>query len=167
MGRSKGNEDNQPARLYKIDGQYFDEVRDPEGPGIKQWTTICWVRIRILSSKAGNQTQKSSFTYPQGNIQVEAINKILLRDIEKRIRESKRKWPEELANVLWAYKTSPRTSTGETPFKLAYWIEAMLPIKAGSPSHRPINFDEIANEEMLRTNMEIIDEVRDQAIARM
>ncbi|KAL8147927.1 hypothetical protein AgCh_005306 [Apium graveolens] len=86
---------------------------------------------------------------------------------EKRLRESKTKWQEELPNVLWAYRTSPRTSTGEMPFKLAYGTEAMLPIEVGSPSHRAINFDEIANEEGLRTNIELIDEVRDQDVARM
>ncbi|XP_074377983.1 uncharacterized protein LOC141719499 [Apium graveolens] len=53
------------------------------------------------------------------------------------------------------------------PFKLAYGTEAMLPIEVGSPSHRAIIFDEIANEEGLRTNIELIDEVRDQAVARM
>ncbi|XP_074351304.1 uncharacterized protein LOC141690396 [Apium graveolens] len=53
------------------------------------------------------------------------------------------------------------------PFKLAYGTEAMLPIKVGSPSHRAINFEEVANEEGLRTNLELIKEVRDQAIARM
>ncbi|XP_074327827.1 uncharacterized protein LOC141665744 [Apium graveolens] len=58
-------------------------------------------------------------------------------------------------------------STGETPFKLAYGTEVMLPIEVGSPSHRAINFDEIANEEGLRTNIELIDEVRDQVVARM
>ncbi|XP_074343205.1 uncharacterized protein LOC141681412 [Apium graveolens] len=69
--------------------------------------------------------------------------------------------------MLWAYRTSPRTSTGETPFELAYGMEAMLPNEVGSPSHREINFDEIANEEGLRTNIELIDEARDQAIIRM
>ena len=43
----------------------------------------------------------------------------------------------------------------------------MLPIKVGSPSHRAINFEEEANEEGLRTNMELIDEVRDQVVERM
>ncbi|XP_074364808.1 uncharacterized protein LOC141705815 [Apium graveolens] len=43
----------------------------------------------------------------------------------------------------------------------------MLPIEVGSPSYRAINFDEIANEEGLRTNIKLIDEVRDQAVARM
>ncbi|XP_074327805.1 uncharacterized protein LOC141665719 [Apium graveolens] len=68
-------------------------------------------------------------------------------------------------NILM--RTSPRTSTGETPFKLAYGTEAMLPIEVGSPSHRAINFDEVANEEELRTNMELINEVRDQAVEKM
>ncbi|XP_074336525.1 uncharacterized protein LOC141673680 [Apium graveolens] len=43
----------------------------------------------------------------------------------------------------------------------------MLPIEVGSPSHRAINFYEIANEEGLKTYMELIDEVLDQAVARM
>ncbi|XP_074346651.1 uncharacterized protein LOC141685450 [Apium graveolens] len=68
-------------------------------------------------------------------------------------------------NILM--RTSPRTSTRETPFKLAYGTEAMLPIEVGYPSHRAINFEEDANAEGLRTNMKLIDEVRDQAIERM
>ncbi|XP_074351525.1 uncharacterized protein LOC141690643 [Apium graveolens] len=90
----------------------------------------------------------------------------MLQGIEKRLKESKSKWPEELSSVLWSYRTSPRTSTGETPFKLAYDTEAMLPIEVGSPSHRAINFEEEANEG-LKTNMDLIDEVRDQAVERM
>ncbi|XP_074352311.1 uncharacterized protein LOC141691471 [Apium graveolens] len=37
----------------------------------------------------------------------------------------------------------------------------MLPIEVGSNSHRAIKFDEVANEEGLRINMELIDEIRD------
>ncbi|XP_074346833.1 uncharacterized protein LOC141685638 [Apium graveolens] len=81
------------------------------------------------------------------------------------------KWVEAKAmrtiNQQDCIKTSPRTSTGETPFKLAYGTEAMLPIEVGSPSHKTINFEEEANEKGLRTNMELIDEVRDQAVERM
>ncbi|XP_074323556.1 uncharacterized protein LOC141690856 [Apium graveolens] len=115
----------------------------------------------------GIKYKKSSVAYPQGNGQVEVTNRILLRVIEKRLKEIKSKWLEELPSVLWYYRTSPRTRTRETPFKLAYGTEAMLLIEVVSPSHRAINFDEVANEEGLRTNMEIIDEVQDQAIAKM
>ena len=68
----------------------------------------------------GIKHKKSSLAYPQENGQVEIINWILLRGIEKRLKESKNKWPEELPNVLWAYRTSPQVSTWETPFKIAY-----------------------------------------------
>ena len=36
-------------------------------------------------------------------------------------------WPDELLGVLWAYSTTMRTPTGETPFKLAYGSEAVIP----------------------------------------
>ncbi|XP_074361274.1 uncharacterized protein LOC141701540 [Apium graveolens] len=87
--------------------------------------------------------------------------------MEKRLKESKKKRPEELPSVLWSYKTSPRTSTGETPFKLAYGTEAMLPIEVRSLSHRAINFDEEANKEEIRINMELIDEIWDQAVEKI
>lgn len=115
----------------------------------------------------GIRHKRSSVAYPRGNGQVEVTNRILLRGIEKRLQESKNKWPEELPHVLWAYRTSPRTSTGETPFKLAYGTEALLPIEVGNPSHRAINFEEVANEEGLTTNRILVDEVRDQAVERM
>lgn len=115
----------------------------------------------------GIKHKKSFVAYPRGNGQVEVINRILLRGIEKRLQESKNKWPEELPNVMWAYRTSPRTSTGETPFKLANGTEALLPIEVGNPSHRAINFEEIANEEGPSTNLVLIDEVRDKAVEKL
>ncbi|XP_074377289.1 uncharacterized protein LOC141718807 [Apium graveolens] len=48
----------------------------------------------------GVKHKKSSVAYPQGNGQVEVTNRILLRGIEKRLKESKSKWPEELPSVL-------------------------------------------------------------------
>ncbi|XP_074342232.1 uncharacterized protein LOC141679704 [Apium graveolens] len=61
----------------------------------------------------------------------------------------------------------PQDKHRTNSIRLAYDTKAMLPIEVGSPSHRAINFEEIANEKGLRINMELIDEVRDQAIARM
>ncbi|XP_074353609.1 uncharacterized protein LOC141692614 [Apium graveolens] len=43
----------------------------------------------------------------------------------------------------------------------------MLSIEVGSPSRRAKNIDETANKEGLGTNIELIDEVWDQAVARM
>lgn len=69
--------------------------------------------------------------------------------------------------MLWAYRTSSRVSTRETHFKLAYGTEAMLPVEFGSPSYRIIKFEELTNEEGIQTNLDLVDEVRDQAVQKM
>ncbi|RVW61619.1 hypothetical protein CK203_065872 [Vitis vinifera] len=43
--------------------------------------------------------------------------------------ETSRDWSEKLPFALWAYRTSFRTSTGATPYSLAYGMEAMLPVE--------------------------------------
>ena len=51
-------------------------------------------------------------------------------------------WPEELPSVLWAYRTTTRTRTGETPFNLIYGTEAVILVKVGLISLRRELFDE-------------------------
>ena len=43
--------------------------------------------------------------------------------------ETSRDWSEKLPFALWDYRTSFRTSTGATPYSLAYGMEAMLPVE--------------------------------------
>ena len=62
----------------------------------------------------------STPAYPQGNGQAEAINKIIVNGLKKRLDDAKGKWAEELPSVLWAYQTMPRRSTIETLFSLTY-----------------------------------------------
>lgn len=83
------------------------------------------------------------------------------------MEECKKSWSEELPKVLWAYRTSPRNSTGETPYKLAFGSEARLPVEVGSPSHRVIHFEEVSNVEGLKVNLELLNEVRDHAVHKV
>ncbi|XP_074328374.1 uncharacterized protein LOC141666282 [Apium graveolens] len=106
----------------------------------------------------GIRHRKASVAHPQGNGQVEVTNRTILRGLEKRLEDSKKNWPDELPKVLWSYRTTSRTGTDETPFKLAYGTEARLTVETGSPSHRVANFDEVSNIEGLRTNLELLDE---------
>nr|XP_033517591.1 uncharacterized protein LOC117281855 [Nicotiana tomentosiformis] len=48
---------------------------------------------------------------------------------QKRLEESKGKWPEVLPGVLWAYRMTTKTDTGETLFLLAYGTEALIPVE--------------------------------------
>ena len=58
----------------------------------------------------------STLAYLQGNGQAEAVNKVLVNGLKKRLDDAKGKWVEELSHVLWIYRTTPCRLTGETLF---------------------------------------------------
>ncbi|CAL9000431.1 unnamed protein product, partial [Prunus brigantina] len=66
----------------------------------------------------------ASPAHPQSNGQVEAVNKIIKRTLKTKLDKAKGCWPELLPEVLWSYRTTFRTSTGETPFSLSFGTEA-------------------------------------------
>ncbi|XP_022158804.1 uncharacterized protein LOC111025270 [Momordica charantia] len=74
----------------------------------------------------------SSPAHQQANGQVEAVNKIIKITLETRSEELiKGLWAEEIPNALWAYRTTPCTSTGETPFSLSFGSEAVVLVEIG------------------------------------
>uniref|UniRef100_A0A2N9IBS0 Integrase catalytic domain-containing protein n=1 Tax=Fagus sylvatica TaxID=28930 RepID=A0A2N9IBS0_FAGSY len=109
----------------------------------------------------------SSPGYPQANGQVEVSNKVILDGIKKRLEEAKGKWVEELPSVLWTHRTTHRRSTGETPFVLAYGVEAVIPLEVGLPTIRTAEFDAEQNENNLRKDLNLIEERRDIAAIRL
>jgi len=70
---------------------------------------------------------------------------------------------------LWAYKTTARTPTRETPFRLAYGSEAVIPAEVGLTSYRIDNHDESKHDDAMCLQLDLVDEVRattKQRIAR-
>lgn len=53
--------------------------------------------------------------YPHANGQVEVINRVLLDGLKNKLEHEKTSWVKELSSVLWAYRTTPRSTTVETP----------------------------------------------------
>ena len=94
-------------------------------------------------------------------------NRTLLKIIKTKLDDAKGAWPEELPNVLWAYRTTTRTPVGETSFRLTYRTEAVIPIEVGVTSTRRATFGEEGNDEELRINLDCLDEVRENASSRM
>ena len=115
----------------------------------------------------GIQNHYSSPAYPQANGQAEVPSRSLLKIIKTRLEGAKGVWPDELPSVLWAYKTTVRTPTGETPFKLAYGSETVIPIKVHMANHRVTMYQDKDNEEQLGLNLDLIDEVRTDADERI
>ena len=63
-------------------------------------------------------------------------NWTLLKIIKAKLGDVKGAWLEELPNVLWAYRNTTRTPTGETPFGLTYGTEAVILVEVGVASIR-------------------------------
>ena len=63
-----------------------------------------------------------------------------MNGLKKRLDGAKGRWAKELPNVLWAYRMTPRRSTGETPFSLTYGAEAVIPAEVNLCSVRVVEF---------------------------
>ncbi|XP_057739875.1 uncharacterized protein LOC130956973 [Arachis stenosperma] len=101
--------------------------------------------FRSLVASMKIKHQFTSVEHPQANGQGEATNKVILAELKKRLQDAKGAWAEELPQVLWAYRTTPQSAIGETPFRLVYGVEAIIPIEISERSPRVILHDEIGN----------------------
>ncbi|XP_016173643.1 uncharacterized protein LOC107616163 [Arachis ipaensis] len=79
----------------------------------------------------GIKQKFSSVEHPQTNGQVEFANKVILLGLKKRLDNKKGVWADELASVLWSYRTTEQSSTGETPFRLTFGVDAVIPVEIG------------------------------------
>uniref|UniRef100_A0A2N9GBP8 RNA-directed DNA polymerase n=1 Tax=Fagus sylvatica TaxID=28930 RepID=A0A2N9GBP8_FAGSY len=115
--------------------------------------------------------RRSTPYYPQGNGQAEATNRMLLRILSKMVFDYGKGWNSHLADVLWAYRGSPKTATGFTPFSLVYGTDVISPPELLVPSPRILQGTELeADVEMCAearvADLESLDEARELALAR-
>ncbi|XP_074323174.1 uncharacterized protein LOC141660109 [Apium graveolens] len=101
---------------------------------------------------------------PLATITAKKLREFVYRAI---LEEKKGAWSEELAQVLWSYNTTPRTTTGETPFSLVYGCEAMVPVEVGAGFFRRDNYDSEANEVNHWLYLDMIEETREEAQIRI
>ena len=120
--------------------------------------------FRKYCSDLGIKNRYSTPAYLQGNGQAEAINKVIVNRLKKRLDDTKGRWVEELPHVLWTYRTTPRKSTGETPFSMTYGAEVVIPLENGFPTMRSSAFTSDRNNELLKKNLDLIEERRENAM---
>ena len=123
--------------------------------------------FRDFCSELGIKNHYSSPAHPQANRQVEVTNRTLLKIIKTRLEGAKGIWPDELPSVLWAYRTTARTPTGETLFRLTYKADAVIPTEIGLTSYRLQSYMEDKNEEAMRLQLDLMDEARAMAEQRL
>jgi hypothetical protein len=139
-----------PRALVSDNGAQF------AGAGIQEWCNLMKIDQRF-----------TSVYHPQANGQVEATNKIIVQGIKRRLEKAGGKWVDELASVLWAYRTNPKEATGETPFSLVYGMDAVIPAEIEAETHRVLVYEERQNEQMTRHALDLINEKMEKAFLRM
>ena len=72
-----------------------------------------------------------------------------------------------MAHVLWTYRTTPRRSTGETPFSMTYGAEAVIPLEVNFPTQRTTAFCPSANNGLLEKSLDLIEERRESAMVQL
>ena len=109
----------------------------------------------------------STPAYPQGNGQAEAVNKVIMSGLKKRLDDAKEKWVEELPHVLWTYQTTPCKSTRETPFSITYGVEVVIPLETGFPMLRTSSFTPTSNDGLLKKILDLTKERRENAMVQL
>ena len=108
-----------PKQLVSDHGAHFQDV--------------VWAE---LSTMLKFEHHYSSSYYPQGNCQVEAVKKIIKKMLQRMVGNHKTNWHHMLFSALWDYRTSTKTTTSFTPFRLVHSVELVLPIEFQIPSLR-------------------------------
>ena len=108
----------------------------------------------------------SSPAHPQSNGQAEVTIRTLKAALKTKLEDLKGKWVEYLPEVLWACRTTQKSTTRETPFALAFGTETVAPVEVGLKSPRIELAAVEHNDEALRLNLDFLDEKCEQVLRR-
>ena len=136
-----------PRALVSDNGKQFDNAK-----------------FKDFCAELGIKNYYSSLTHPQSNGQAEVTIRTLKAALKTKLQDLKGKWVEYLPKVLWAYRTTRRSATQETPFALAFGTKAIAPIEVELKSPRIELASVEHNDEALRLNLDLLDEKREQVI---
>ncbi|KAL2230840.1 UNVERIFIED_CONTAM: hypothetical protein Sindi_1678400 [Sesamum indicum] len=132
-----------------------DNGRQFQGHKIQDWCKGLHIKQRF-----------TSVAHPQANGQVEVTSRIIVQGIKGRLERVGGNWTEKLTNVPWAYRTTPRGTTGESLFTIVYGMEAVIPTELGIPSYRILQFSQENSTTLLKENLDLTKELREKAFLR-
>ena len=121
-------------------------------------------KFRDFCAELGIKNYYSSPAHPQSNGQAEVTIRTLKAALKTKLEDLKGKWAEYLPEVLWAYRTTRKSATQETPFALAFGTEAVALVEIRLKSLRIELASVERNEEALRLNLDLLDEKREQVL---
>ncbi|GKA97831.1 reverse transcriptase domain-containing protein [Tanacetum coccineum] len=125
-------------------GPSANNIGRSEAANINNWKTHGKVRMGTHSMQ--NAPSIYVRLSPPSKWTVEVTNREIIKGMERRLGKAHQAWINELPQVLWAHRTMPKSSNGETPFSLIYGLEAVIPIEISMETKRVQDFDPKENE---------------------
>ena len=93
--------------------------------------------LKEVCTLIGIKKVNTTAYHPQSDGLVERFNRTLTDMLAKSVEKDGKNWDERLPFVLFAYRSSPQASTGESPFYLLYGRDPQLPTETAI-AHTPI-----------------------------
>lgn len=63
-----------------------------------------------------------------------------MKTLKLRLGSAKKKWVDELPNVLWTYQTTERVGIEKTPYNLVYGSIVIMSAEIGQDSAHVVNY---------------------------
>ena len=138
-----------PRALVSDNGKQFDNAK-----------------FRDFCAELGIKNYYSSPAHPQSNGQAKVTIRTLKVTLKTKLEDLKGNWVEYLPELLWAYRTTQKSATQETPSALAFGTEAVALVEVGIKSPRIELASVEHNDEALRLNLELLDEKHEKVLRR-
>ena len=99
--------------------------------------------VQELALRYGIKRVVVSAYHPQANGMIERGHKPIIEALAKMSERGSTNWVRNLLTVLWADRSTVRTSTGSTPYYLNCGSELVLPIELEIPTWRILPWNEV------------------------